>query len=62
MANTTALKGNWNDQKGKLKTKFPTLTDKDLWFEIGKKEEMVTRLHVKLGKTREELVTIIEAL
>jgi uncharacterized protein YjbJ (UPF0337 family) len=62
MTHIAALKGNWNDQKGKLKTRFSTLTDKDLLFEMGKKEEMLTRLQAKLGKTREELVEIIEAL
>ena len=37
--NTTELKGNWNEQKGKLMQKFATLTDNDLMFEEGKKEE-----------------------
>ena len=38
--NTTELKGNWNEQKGKLKQKFAILTDNDLMFEEGKKDEM----------------------
>jgi uncharacterized protein YjbJ (UPF0337 family) len=56
------LKGNWNDQKSKLKKKFPALTDKDVYFEIGRKNEMLATLQVKLGKTKEELHKIIEAL
>jgi len=40
MKNTTELKGNWNEQKGKLKQKFAVLTDNDLMFEEGKKDEM----------------------
>ena len=40
MTNTTELKGNWNEQKGKLKHKFAVLTDNDLMFEEGKKDEM----------------------
>lgn len=60
--NTTELKGNWNEQKGKLKQKFAALTDNDLLFEKGKKEEMLGRLQVKLGKTKEELRKIIEEL
>jgi uncharacterized protein YjbJ (UPF0337 family) len=28
--NSTQLKGNWEEQKGKLKQKFATLTDNDL--------------------------------
>jgi len=60
--NTTELKGNWNEQKGKLKQKFAELTDDDLLFAEGKKEEMLGRLQIKLGKSKEELHSIIEAL
>lgn len=60
--NTTELKGNWNEQKGKLKQKFATLTDNDLLFEKGRKDEMLGRLQVKLGKTKDELHAIIAAL
>lgn len=62
MAEKTELKGNWNEQKGKLRKKFAILTDNDLLYEQGKKEEMLGKLQVKLGKTREELVKIIESL
>jgi hypothetical protein len=54
--------GNWNAQKAKLKKQFPEITDKDLFFEIGKKNEMLANLRVKLGKSKEELLEIIEAL
>lgn len=54
------LKGSWNEQKGKLKMKFATLTDNDLLFIEGKKDEMLGRLQIKLGKTQEELRKIIE--
>ncbi len=60
--NTTEVKGNWNEQKGKLKQKFATLTDNDLLFTEGKKEEMMGKLQIKLGKTKEELHKIIGAL
>lgn len=60
--NTTELKGNWNEQKGKLKQKFAQLTDNDLMFEEGKKDEMFGKIQVKLGKTKEELHEIINAL
>ena len=62
MTNATELKGNWNEQKGKLKQKFAMLTDNDLMFAEGKKDEMLGRLQVKLGKTKEQLHEIIEAL
>ena len=60
--NTTELKGNWDEQKGKLKQKFAALTDNDLLFVKGKKEEMLGKLQAKLGKTKEELFKIMAAL
>jgi uncharacterized protein YjbJ (UPF0337 family) len=60
--NTPEVKGNWNEQKGKLKQKFATLTDNDLMFAEGKKDEMLGKLQIKLGKTKEELHQIISAL
>ncbi len=60
--NTTEVKGNWHEQKGKLKQKFAQLTDDDLLFAEGKKEEMVGKLQVKLGKTKEELHEILRGL
>jgi len=60
--NTTEVKGNWDEQKGKLKQKFAALTDNDLMFAKGKKEEMLGKLQIKLGKTKEELYKIISDL
>ncbi len=60
--NTTEAKGNWNEQKGKLKMKFAALLDNDLIFEEGKKDVMFGKLQIKLGKSKEELLKIIAAL
>ncbi len=60
--NTTELKGSWEEQKGKLKQKFATLTDNDLLFAEGKKEEMMGKLQIKLGKSKEELHKILSDL
>ncbi len=60
--NKTELKGNWNEQKGRLKQKYAFLTDNDLMFEEGKKDEMFGKLQIKLGKTKEELHKIFETL
>ncbi|MBK7171937.1 MAG: CsbD family protein [Bacteroidales bacterium] len=60
--NTIELKGNWNEQKGKLKQKFGFLTDNDLMFEEGKKDEMLGKLQIKLGKTKDDLHKMIEGL
>jgi len=62
MTNIIELKGNWNEQKGRLKQKFAILTDNDLLFADGKKDEMLGKLQVKLGKTKEELHKIIGSL
>jgi len=60
--NSTEVKGNWNEQKGKLKQKFAILTDNDLMFDEGKKEEMLGKLQIILGTTKEELHKIISSL
>lgn len=60
--NTSGAIGNWNERKGKLKQHFGFLTDNDLMFEDGKKEEMLGKLQIKLGKTKEELRNIIASL
>ncbi len=60
--NTIEVKGNWNEQKSKLKQQFVKLTDNDLLFEKGKKVEMLGRLQIKLGKSKEELLEIIAGL
>ena len=60
--NTTELKGNWDEQKAKLKQRFAILTDNDLLFAEGKKEEMMARIQQKIGKTKEELHKILSDL
>ena len=57
--NNIEAKGNWNELKGKLKQKFAVLTDNDLMFEEGKKEEMIGKLQITLGLTKDELYKII---
>lgn len=59
--NTTQLEGNWNEQKGKLKQQFAQLTDDDLLFAEGAKDEMLGKLQIKLGKSKEELHQIISS-
>ena len=60
--NATEAKGNWNIQKAKLKQKYANLTDNDLMYEEGQREEMLGKLQVKLGKTKEELNAFLESL
>ncbi|MBK5210275.1 MAG: general stress protein CsbD [Flavobacteriaceae bacterium] len=53
---------NWRETKEKLKIKFKKLTDDDLLFVEGKQPEMINRLQVKLGISREEINKIIANL
>jgi hypothetical protein len=54
--------GFWNERKEKLKEKFPIITDDDLDFHNNKEKEMIELLSYKLGKTQEELHTIINTI
>lgn len=56
------FKGDWNILKGKLKQKFALLTDDDLLLVEGKYFELLGRLQLKLGKTKEEVQKIITDL
>ncbi len=58
----SAITGNWEDQKVKLKQKYTQITDSDLNFQPGKKKEMLEKMQIKLGKTKEQLYGIINAL
>ena len=60
--NTTELKGNWNQTKGRLKQKFALLTDNDLMLVTGREEEMLGRLQSRLGKTKEEIQKLISEI
>jgi uncharacterized protein YjbJ (UPF0337 family) len=60
--NTTTIKGDWNELKGKLKQKFAILTDDDTMLEEGKEDELYGRLQKRLGKTKEELHKLLSDL
>ncbi len=62
MSNIKEIENNWNDTKAKLKQKFAKLTNNDLMLLEGKKDELLARLQVKLGKTKEEVLNIISSL
>ena len=62
MKNSTEMKGNWNEIKGKLKQNYSQLTDNDLLFLEGKQDELFGRLQKRLGRTKEEIVRIIAQL
>jgi uncharacterized protein YjbJ (UPF0337 family) len=60
--NKLKMKGSWNEIKGKLKQSYGNLTDDDLVFAEGKDDELLGRLQKKLGKTKDEVRSMIEGL
>jgi hypothetical protein len=58
----TELNPAWQEQKALLRLRFAALNNGDLRFEPGKKEEMLERLKLKLGKTTEEIHQIIDGI
>jgi uncharacterized protein YjbJ (UPF0337 family) len=60
--NSTEIKGNWNELKGKLKKKYAVLTDNDLMYEVGREDELYGKLQKKLGKSKSELQKLFEDL
>jgi uncharacterized protein YjbJ (UPF0337 family) len=62
MKNMTEIQGHWNEIKGKLKQKFALLSDDDLLLLEGKQDELIGRLGIKLGKTKNEMQKIISDL
>jgi uncharacterized protein YjbJ (UPF0337 family) len=62
MKSILEFKGTWNELSGKLKQKYAILTDDDLKLVEGKQEELLGRLQVKLGKTKQDFQKLINEL
>jgi hypothetical protein len=60
--NREQIKEEWKVLKTKLLKKFSVLTEDDLFFREGHKEEMLERLQLILGKNKEELIMVFDAL
>jgi len=56
---TLVMHGSWDDVKGQLKQNYAELTEDDLTYAEGKEDELFGKLQVKLGKTKEEIVKLI---
>jgi uncharacterized protein YjbJ (UPF0337 family) len=59
---TLRIKGNWHQLKGKIKQKYPNLTDEDLMFVEGKEDDLLGRIQRKTGKSRDEVVSFINSI
>lgn len=53
------MHGSWDDVKGQLKKNYADLTEDDLTYVEGKEDELLGRLQVKLGKTKDEVVRLL---
>lgn len=53
--NNLQIKGDWNIIKGKLIQKWANLTDDDLQYAEGKKDELVGRIQKRTGESREAI-------
>jgi len=62
MSNLKEIENDWIETKAKLKQKFAKLTNNDLMLLDGKKDELLARIQLKLGKTKEEVLNIIASL
>jgi hypothetical protein len=54
--------GNWDWQPQKLKQQFGQLTISDLRFEIGKENDLLTRIGIRLNKKLPEVINILKKL
>ncbi len=55
MVEKLQIKGQWNKVKGQLKQKYGQLTEDDLIYQEGKEDELLGRLEIRTGRSREEL-------
>lgn len=54
--------GRWNEIKSKVEKAYAELTEDDLKYQDGKKDEFLGKLQQKLGKTREEVEKWLNSL
>ncbi len=62
METNKAIKDSWPIIRGKLKFRYPELTNTDLTFQDGKEEELLKNLQIKTGINRDQLMTEINTL
>ncbi len=62
MINQQTLQGNWNEIKGKLRSKWGSLTDDDLKVFNGNVDQLVGTIQRKTGAARESIEHFFEQL
>ncbi|KYG83424.1 CsbD family protein [Roseivirga echinicomitans] len=56
------LQGNWDQIRRKLKEKYEELNDEDLKYVEGHEEELMSKLQVKLDKTKREMTSELKTI
>ncbi len=59
---TLRLHAPWHEVKEKLKENNIELTDEDLDYEPGKKNELLERLQKKIKRSKEDIKAMIESI
>jgi uncharacterized protein YjbJ (UPF0337 family) len=59
MTDLVQMKENWTEIKGRMRQKYGILTESDLIWIDGKHEQLLNKLNLILGVTKEELQKFI---
>jgi uncharacterized protein YjbJ (UPF0337 family) len=62
MMNQQTLQGNWNEIKGKVRSKWGSLTDDDLKTFNGNVDQLVGTIQRKTGEARESIEKFLDSL
>ena len=62
MLNQQTIQGNWNEIKGKLRSKWGELTDDDLMTFNGNVQQLIGTIQQKTGEARESVEQFFEQL
>lgn len=62
MPNAQTLQGNWNEIKGKLRTKWGQLTNDDVGMFNGNVDQLVGTIQRKTGEARQSIESFLDSL
>lgn len=57
---TDKIKGNWNVIKGTIKKEYAEASDEDLTYQEGQEDELLGRLQILMGKSKDEIKDFID--
>lgn len=56
------MHGSWEDVKKQLRSNYGELTEEDLAYQHGQENELLSRLQMRLGKTKDEIKNMLSQL